>query len=121
MYFITKFGKKLLLLLPMKLPTLNPLLTYAAPSTITLQPGAEGKDALVSSLFPEDEYGSEPIIDVGNTSTAIVRSYIQFDLSSVPENARVIDADLRLYQYSTPYGTEDFIIDLHKVTSETLF
>jgi hypothetical protein len=29
----------------------------------------------------------------------------------------VIDADLWLYQYSTP-GAENYIIDLHKVTSE---
>ena len=98
---------------------LNPLLTHASTQYITLQPGpAEGKDALVSSFFPESEYGSGLIIDVGNTADGtILRSYIQFDLSSVPENARVIDTDLLLYQYNTS-GTEDFIIDLHKVTSE---
>jgi len=97
---------------------LNPLLTYAAESTITLQPGLEGMDTLVSSLFPDFNYGSSPIIDAGNfASGTIVRSYIQFDLSSVPENARVIDADSWLYQYTTP-GAENYIIDLHKVTSE---
>ena len=98
---------------------LNPPLTYASMQTITLQPGpAEGKDALVSSLFPDFNYGSSQIIDAGNfASGTIVRTYIQFDSSSVPGNARVIDADLWLYQYITP-GTEDYIIDLHKVTSE---
>jgi hypothetical protein len=97
---------------------LNPPLTYASTQTITLQPGpAEGKDSLVTSSFPDDEYGGGEIIDVGNTSGAILRTYIQFDLSSFPVNASVLDADLWLYQYNT-WGTEDFIIDLHKVTSE---
>ena len=97
---------------------LNPLLTYAAQSTITLQPGpAEGKDALVSSLFPDTNYGSDPVCDAGNTTTAIVRSYIQFNLSSIPESARVIDADLRLYQFGT-YGGDNFAVGLYKVTSD---
>lgn len=98
---------------------LNPPLTYASMQTITLQPGpAEGKDTLVSSLFPDFNYGSSPIIDAGNfASGTIVRTYIQFDSSSVPVNARVIDADLWLYQYTTP-GAENYIIDLHRVTSE---
>ena len=98
---------------------LNPFLTHASTQYSTLQPdSAEGKDAAVSSRFPESEYGSWPIIDVGNTAAGtILRSYIQFDLSSVPENARVIYAYLDLYQYATS-GTENFIIDLHKVTSE---
>ncbi|MGB6370773.1 MAG: DNRLRE domain-containing protein [Atribacterota bacterium] len=97
---------------------LNPLLTFASTQYITLQPGpTEGKDALVSNLFTESNYGSSEIIDAGTfASGTTVRSYIQFDLSSVSENARVIDADLRLYQYGTP-GTENCIIDLHKVTS----
>jgi len=96
---------------------LNPPLTYASTQYITLQPGAEGKDALVTNLFTESNYGSSVIIDVGTfASGTTVRSYIQFDLSSVSENARVTDADLRLYQYGTP-GTENCIIDLHKVTS----
>jgi len=96
---------------------LNPLLTYATLSTITLQPGPEGMDTFVNSLSPDTNWGSYFMCDVGNTTTAIVRSYIQFDLSSVPENARVVDADLQLYQYQT-FGTEDFIVDLRKVTSE---
>ena len=97
---------------------LNPPLVYASTQYITLQPDSvEGKDALVSSLFPATNYGSSPICDVGNTSVFVLRSYIQFDLSSVPENARVTDADLRLYQYNTT-GEISFTIDLYKVTSE---
>jgi hypothetical protein len=97
---------------------LNPPLTYASAQTITLQPGpAEGKDSLVTSSLPDTEYGNGSIIDVGNTSGTILRTYIQFDLSSVPENARVVDADLRLYQYNTT-GTDNFNVGLHKITSD---
>lgn len=84
----------------------------------TLQPGpAEGKDALVSSLFPDTAYGNGEVIDVGNNSVATVRIFIEFDLSSIPENAVVVNADLWLYQYSTPYEEEDFEVGLHKVTN----
>jgi len=97
---------------------LNPALTYASTQYVTLQPGpTEGKDALVSNLLTESNYGSSTIIDAGTFSSGTtVRSYIQFELSSVSENARVTDADLLLYQYGTP-GTVNCIIDLHKVTS----
>ena len=97
---------------------LNPLLTYASTQYTTLQPGpTEGKDALVSSLFPDTNYGNDAIIDAGNTTTAVVRSYIKFNLSSVPGNARVIDADLKLYQSGT-YGFDDFVVALYNVTSD---
>ena len=96
---------------------LNPLLTYASIKYVTLQPGpAEGKDALVSSFLTESNYEGSSIIDAGNfASGTTVRSYIQFNLSSVPADARVIDADLKLYQYNS--GTKNSTINLYKVTS----
>ena len=95
---------------------LNPPLVYAAESTKTLQPGAEGKDALVNSFLTESNYEGSSIIDAGNfASGTTVRSYIQFNLSSVPADARVIDADLKLYQYNS--GTKNSTINLYKVTS----
>jgi len=97
---------------------LNPALIYASTQYIILQPGpTEGMDALVSSLYPDTNYANDAIIDVGNTTTAIVRSYIKFNLSSVPGNARVIDADLKLYKYGT-YGFDDFVVALYNVTSD---
>jgi len=100
---------------------LNPPLTYASTQTNILQPGTEGMDAYVNKFFLETNYGDSPICEVGNSTILflkfVYRSYIQFDLSSVPENARVTDADLRLYQYDTT-GTGNFTIDLYKVTSE---
>ena len=96
---------------------LNPLLIYAAESTIVLQPGAEGIDTGVESALPTNNYALWPFTGIGNSASTIVRTYIEFDLSSVPANARVFDADLKLYQYNT-LGTDDFAIGLYKVTSD---
>ena len=96
---------------------LNPLLTYAAESTIVLQPGAEGIDTAVESNLPANNYALLPYTGIGNSALSIVRMYIEFDLSSVPANARVFDADLKLYQFNT-LGTDDFTIGLYRVTSD---
>lgn len=95
---------------------LNPLLTYATQSTITLQPDATGIDTGVESALPTNNYALWPFTGIGNSASTIVRTYIEFDLSLIPTNARVVDADLRLYQYDD-LGSEDFTIGLHKVTS----
>ena len=95
----------------------NPPLTYAPEETKSLQPGPEGIDSVVESVNPTANYGTLPYCVVGNTTaTTIIRTYIQFDLSTVPANAVVVDTDLKLY-----HGTNDsdnFTIGLYKVTSD---
>jgi len=95
---------------------LNPLLVYAAESTKTLQPGAEGIDTGVESAYSTSNYALWPFTGIGNSASTIVRTYIKFDLSSIPANARVFDADLKLYQYDT-IGTENFTIELLKINN----
>jgi len=95
---------------------LNPLLVYAAESTRTLQPGAEGIDTAVESAYSTNNYALWPFTGIGNSASTIVRTYIKFDLSSIPANARVFDADLKLYQYDT-IGTENFTIELLKINN----
>lgn len=94
---------------------LNPPLVYASTQYITLQPGSEGKDSGVSSLFPTWNYGNSSTFFNAGHQIATVRAYIEFDLSSVPENARVTDTDLILYHSSTS-GTTDFYVGAYKVT-----
>lgn len=94
----------------------NPPLTYAATQYITLQPGAVGKDAAISSSIPTNNFGNETYSWVGDFSGTITRLYIQFNLSSVPVNARIVDADLLLYQYFT-FGGSDFTIELLKINN----
>lgn len=96
---------------------LNPALISASTQTITLQPGGvDGKDAWVYDNFPNFNSGNSSSLSIGTIiGPKIYRSYLQFDLSSVPGNARIVDADLRLYQYSS-LGSGNFQIGLHKVT-----
>jgi len=84
--------------------------------TITLQPGPEGIDSYVETKNPNTNGDTSTFYEIGrNTPYNICREYIQFDLSTVPADAVVVDANLKLYQYST-FGT-NFTIGLHKVTS----
>jgi len=96
---------------------LNPPLTYASTQYITLQPGSEGKDDYISSALPDSNYGTWDKFYVGTYSVSdYYRAYLQFDLSTIPADARITDADLTLYQYSS-VGSGNFQIGLHKVTS----
>ena len=94
---------------------LNPPLVNASIETIILQPGAEGKDAYVVSTFLNTNWDYS-YTWVGNWGSEIERTYIQFDLSTVPAGAVVDDADLKLYQYNS-VGSGSFIVGLYQVIS----
>ncbi len=94
---------------------LNPPLVYASTQYITLQPGSEGKDSGVSSFLPTMNYGNSSTFFNAGSQLAIVRAYIEFDLSSLPDDARIIDTDLMLY-HSSSSGTTDFSVGAYKVT-----
>ena len=97
---------------------LNPPLTYASTQTITLQPGPEGKDSYTSTAMPNSNtYSTLISLYVGTYNVSdYYRSYLQFDLSTIPADAMLEDADLRLYQYLSE-GSGNFQIGLHRVTS----
>jgi len=95
---------------------LNWAMTYASTQYVTLQPGATGIDTGIESAFPASNYAPLPYTGIGNSATTIVRTYIKFSLSSIPADAIVTDADLKLYQYSTN-GTDNFTIELLKINN----
>ncbi len=102
---------------------INAPLTYASPKTITLQPGAEGKDATVKSTHAGTPYGGAPFLDLGKyiwagTEHYYYRSYLQFDLSTVPGNARVVYASLSLYQDASWGTASNNTIGLYQVTTD---
>jgi len=72
-----------------------------AQDTIVLQPGVEGKDALIWSITPENNYGDSPkFLCMSWSFGGIVgadRSLIQFDLSEIPEDREIISAKLNLF------------------------
>jgi len=97
--------------------------------TTILQPGSEGKDARVtisryangdSSLY-DFNGGSESMSNVdhfyisSSTADILNRSYLEFNLNSIPSNAEVIDS--KLFLYGAPWDTyyENPDIDVRRV------
>jgi len=80
---------------------LNWPLIIVPEQTITLQPGGEGKDAYVVDSQPTLNYDLENLIYVGGiiSPSTIFRSYLQFDLSSLPSDTVILDANLGLQYY----------------------
>lgn len=74
--------------------------------TITLQPNENSsKDASIQNINPNQNFGNN--IDfiacawTNNGSLSIMRSFIDFDFSSIPSNATILDATLSLYHYTS--------------------
>lgn len=99
----------------------------AAQTTIHLQPGPEeGKDAVISYIVPNNNYGNlEDLLLYAWTHSGelnINRSFVEFDLSSIPGNAIVEKAFLTLYFNPTSnyweehYGENSFFVK--RVTSQ---
>ena len=112
-----KFWEETVTVIANETTYLNPLLTYAAESTITLQPDAAGIDTGIESALPTTNYALWPFTGIGNSASTIVRMYIKFDLSSITADVRIVDADLKLYQYDD-IGSDNFAIGLYKITGD---
>jgi hypothetical protein len=86
-------------------------------ATLTLQPGGvAGNDGHVFLATPNDNYGSEGYLFAGSgTADETCRSYLQFDLGSIPGAAVVIDAHLALF-YMNSVGTGPAPIGAYRVT-----
>jgi len=97
-------------------------LPYADEGNITLQPGAKGKDATVTSFNADTSLGGVPYLDSGKYITGgmiyYYRSYLQFDLSNVPGNLRVVGACLKLRQIDSSGTANSNTIGLYQVTSD---
>jgi hypothetical protein len=103
---------------------------------ITLQPdGTAGKDAWVYELFSANNYGTDLLLVAGNRDgnpAYTERSYMEFDLSTIPCGTRIDSATLSLHQTSKqpPYGGTnpppdpphpwDYDFALYRVTSSWL-
>ena len=73
-------------------------------TTIELRPGVEGKDALLWSINPDQNYGdSEKFVAMvwtyGSFPGADI-SILDFNLSEVPAGVQILDARLNLYYFS---------------------
>jgi hypothetical protein len=72
-----------------------------AQTTITLQPGSNGKDASIWGVGTNDNFPDRHSLHAytwSNSGTlSVVRSLIEFDFSSIPSNATITSAELSLY------------------------
>ena len=96
---------------------LNLHFTYSPELTTILKPGSEeGKDVYVASTLADTNF-DEDFLWLGNWHSLVERIYIQFDLNTIPKNARVIDANLTLYQYHSA-GTTTLNVGLYQVMDD---
>ena len=84
--------------------SMRPMLevTYTTESnSVVIQPGQEGKDALIWSAYPMYHFGDSPKFTCMSWShykeVCSTRAMVEFDLSSIPANATITDARLSLY------------------------
>jgi len=95
---------------------LNPPLIWAPEESVTLQPDAvEGKDVYVMDIFPSDNFGDITFLSIGVFTVPFARGYLQFDLSPVPPEAVILDANMGLY-YDSSYNLSSLPIGLYRVT-----
>ena len=88
----------------------------ASPATITLEPIA---DSYVEYHEPNTNYGASSGIDVWKSSSGNYNrhTYLKFDLSSIPSNATINSAELKLYLWGNVSETSS--IGAHYVSSNT--
>jgi hypothetical protein len=78
-------------------------------------------DYYADSMYPKSAYGNRPVLYVGNSYdraqnlSGPARIYIQFDLSIIPRHARVVSAEMSLYQMYAP--ASGLTLDTHIVQS----
>jgi hypothetical protein len=86
-------------------------------TTVTLYPVA---DAYVSQVAPTTNFGSATKLDVQNLDGGEFpddrRSYVGFDLSTIPGEATISSAGFKAYSYNAQ-GLRDVYVQLRRVTS----
>lgn len=73
--------------------------------TKIIQPdGAAGKDSMVYRINPDLNYGNSSTIEVGQKTevqSSTTSGLLEFDLSSIPDNAAITKAELKMYRYDS--------------------
>src|SRR5690554_731455 len=74
---------------------------FSQVTTVTIQPSASaGKDAMVIDVNPSVNYGGLNFMRVMNSVDYLNRGYIEIDVTSIPLNAIIIEAKLKLFGYT---------------------
>lgn len=100
-----KYGEGILVVNSSETSYINWALAYAKERTVIIQPdAARGKDASVDIRYEDQNYADLYRLGAGKGRTDTWRAYLEFNLSSIPENAMLTVASLGLYYYGTPDG-----------------
>lgn len=88
-------------------------------TTLVLQPdGTNGIDSYVNNANPTTNYGTSTDLQWGQPTTNVCRSYIKFDLSSIPPASTIISATLELNRWAwTGGGAGEPYDRVYRVTS----
>jgi hypothetical protein len=82
--------------------SINWTLTSAPELTLTIQPdAADGKDASVDTAYPDKNYGNSEELAAGSGTADTCRTYVQFSLDLLSDDAIILSAQLALYYYDT--------------------
>jgi hypothetical protein len=101
-YYHYKYREQTVTVAPNETTYINWSLTYAPEQTLTIQPG---KDSYVYDPTPNDNYGNDNDLYAGARAMGVCRSYLQFSVDSLPENAVILNARMGLYYfYNAPYN-----------------
>ncbi len=93
--------------------------TWAPDQTLTIQPDVNAsKDAPVFQNHPDTNYNDNELVVSQHIAYKQSRSYLQFNLSSIPSGAVIIGARLELYYYDSDVLSTDASFGIYKVTGD---
>ena len=85
---------------------------------VVIQPdGTAGKDASTDEFAPDTNYGNETTLVVAGDGGYSDRMYLQFDLSSIPDSAVIVSADLGLFYHDASITAVDGAVGAYRVTA----
>jgi len=97
----------------------NITLTYLPEQELIIQPALEGKDTFINERNPNSNSGELSYLYVGKNYPGYeYRIYVEFDLSSFPENAVMIDASISLYFHTSSEYGDSIEIGAHRVAGD---
>jgi hypothetical protein len=113
--------------IPTATPTVTATATFTSTPTATPTPTETSDsisasfgsvaDAFARMVNPSSNFGGQPDMEVCGTSTAVDRSLVQFDISSIPAGSTVVSATLRLCYKNDPTAAVGHVHELRQVTS----